>query len=261
MNNFNFRKKVVCLLEKGKAFAIAKLILVNGHAPQKPGTAMIVYKDKSIDFTIGGGPFEAEVISDAVHLINSGKRIIQKTYKLNIKDLGMYCSGEAVVLIESVQPPPKLFIFGAGHVGSKLAKVASDLDIFNIFLIDDRKSFLDKQDFYDWENVNLVHTDPKWIKGIPEIELSSFLVILTRCHATDKILVKNYAEKQQSYIGMLGSKSKVVKMWKELKSEGLNPASLDKVHAPIGLNIGGKNPSEISISILAEILKVKSNLS
>ncbi len=261
MNNFNFRKKVVSLLEKGNNFAIAKLILVNGHAPQKPGTAMIVYSDKSIDFTIGGGPFEAEVISDAVDLINSGKKIIQKTYKLNIKDLGMYCSGEAVVLIEAVQPPPKLFIFGAGHIGAKLAKIASELDIFNIFLIDDRKAFLNKQDFCDWENVNLVHTDAKWIKGIPEIDPASFLVILTRCHATDKILVKNYAEIKQAYIGMLGSKSKVIKMWKELENEGLNPHSLEKVHAPIGLNLGGKNPSEISISILAEVLKVKSNLS
>ena len=70
----------------------------------------------------------------------------------------------------------------------------------------------------------------------------------------NKIFVK------KSYIGMLGSKSKVVKMWKELKSEGLDPEALDRVHAPIGLNIGGKNPSEISISILAEVLKVKSNL-
>ena len=86
-------------------------------------------------------------------------------------------------------------------------------------------------------------------------------MILTRCHATDKILVKNYAEVKQAYIGMLGSKSKVIKMWKELENEGLNPHSLKKVHAPIGLNLGGKNPSEISISILAEVLKVKSNLS
>ncbi len=261
MHNFKFRKRIVSLLEKGEVFAVAKLILVNGHAPQTPGTSMIIKRNKSIEFTIGGGPFEAEVIEDALSLINSEKVIIQKKYKLNIKELGMYCSGEAVVLIEVLKPPPKLFIFGAGHVGGKLAVISSQLDIFNIFLIDDRKEFLDEGLFSQYENLKLIHTDEKWIKGVPEPDKDSFLVVLTRCHGTDKNLIKNYIDKNYAYLGMLGSQTKVKKMWKELQIEGVDEENLKKVYAPIGLKISAKNPSEISISILGEILKIKTAIS
>ena len=257
MHNFKFRKRIVALLENREVFAVAKLILVNGHGPQKPGTSMIVKKDKSIEFTIGGGPFEAEVIEDSVKLISSEKIIIQKKYKLNKKDLGMYCSGEAVVLIEVLKPPPNLFIFGAGHVGEKLAIISSQLDVFNVFLIDDRKKFLDEGLFSQYENLKLIHTDEKWTKGIPETTKDSFLVILTRCHGTDKVLIKNYIYKNYSYLGMLGSQTKVKKMWAELESEGIDREILKKVYSPIGLKINAKNPSEISISILSEILKIK----
>tara|TARA_B100000029_G_C17527592_1_gene942187 strand:+ start:808 stop:1596 length:789 start_codon:yes stop_codon:yes gene_type:complete len=257
MHNFKFRKRIVSLLEKGEVFAVAKLILVNGHAPQDPGTSMIVKKDKKIEFTIGGGPFEAEVIEDSVNLILSGGSIIQKKYNLNIKDLGMYCSGEAVVLIEVLKPPPNLFIFGAGHVGSKLANISAQLDIFNVFLIDDRKNFIEKSLFSKHESLNLVHTDENWMKNIPTPKKDSFLVVLTRCHATDKVLIKNYIYKDYAYLGMLGSKTKVKKMWNELQSEGLRRSALEKIYAPIGLKIGAKNPSEIAISVLGEILKVK----
>jgi xanthine dehydrogenase accessory factor len=103
----------------------------------------------------------------------------------------------------------------------------------------------------------VVLTDRDFLQDIPEIDRDTYLVIVTRCHATDQLLVKRYLNSPAAYIGLIGSTAKVRQFRKELMQDGVLASDLDRIHAPIGLPIGGKDPAEVAVSILAEVIQVK----
>ena len=251
-------KRISELLNEGKPFAVGTLLEVKGSVPQKVGAKIIIYPDSSIEFTIGGGPFEAQVIHDSIELMKNGGSSDIKKYELTEDSLGMFCQGVSKVLIESFRPEANLVIFGAGHVGYAFANLASQLGIFNITVADDRPEFADADRFNG--SMNVVLTDRDYEDNHPKVDENSLVVIVTRCHPTDKALVKRYAGSEAAYVGMIGSKAKRKKLFGELEKEGVPKEELDKVHSPIGIQIGGKEPTEIAVSILAEIVKVKNEL-
>lgn len=251
-------KRVSELLNDGKSFAVGTIVDVKGSAPQKSGTKIIIFSDSTIEFTIGGGPFEAQVIRDSVEIMNNGGGSEIKKYELTEDSLGMFCQGVAKVLIECFHPEANLIVFGAGHVGYAFANLASQLGVFNITVADDRPEFADADRFND--SINVVLTDRDYKDKLPEVDANSMVVIITRCHPTDKGLVKRYATSDAAYVGMIGSKSKRKILFKELEEEGVPKEALDKVHSPIGIQLGGKEPTEIAVSILAEIVKVKNEV-
>lgn len=251
-------KRVSDLLNEGKSFAVGTIIDVKGSAPQKSGTKIIIFSDSTIEFTIGGGPFEAQVIRDSVEIMNNGGGSEIKKYELTEDSLGMFCQGVAKVLIECFHPEANLIVFGAGHVGYAFVNLASQLGVFNITVADDRPEFADADRFNG--SINVVLTDRDYNDKLPEVDANSMVVIITRCHPTDKGLVKRYATSDAAYVGMIGSKSKRKILFKELEEEGVPKEALDKVHSPIGIQLGGKEPTEIAVSILAEIVKVKNEV-
>ncbi|MCH8927261.1 MAG: XdhC family protein [Candidatus Marinimicrobia bacterium] len=251
-------KRISELLDEGKSFAVGTLLEVKGSAPQKVGAKMIIFEDSSIEFTIGGGPFEAQVIQDSVKILKNGSGSKIESYELTEDSLGMYCQGVSKVLIETFKPEAQLVVFGAGHVGSAIIKLAEQTGIFNLTIADDRTEYANKDKFTD--SVSVILTDRDYKNGLPDVGPNSFIVIVTRCHPTDKELVKRYAGSNAAYIGMIGSKAKKKILFKELEKEGTSKAFLDKVHSPIGIPLGGKEPTEIAVSILAELIKVKNEI-
>ena len=251
-------KRISELLNEGKSFAVGTILEVKGSVPQKSGTKMIVFSDSTIEYTIGGGPFEAQVIHDSIELMKNGGSSEIKKYELTEDSLGMFCQGVAKVLIECFHPEANLIIFGAGHVGYAFANLASELGAFNITVADDRPEFADAVRFNG--SINVVLTDRDYEDNLPDVDANSMVVIITRCHPTDKGLVKRYATSDAAYVGMIGSKSKRKILFKELEKEGVPIEALDKVHSPIGIQLGGKEPAEIAVSILAEIVKVKNEI-
>ena len=143
MGGVEFHRRVVALLEAGTQFATARLVRVAGHSPQDPGAAMIVHPDGGIEFTIGGGPFEAEVIQDCVALLGRGEAVLQRTYDLTREALGMDCAGRVTVLLEAPLPTERLVVFGGGHVGARIAAAGAALGLFQVWVIDDREAFAD----------------------------------------------------------------------------------------------------------------------
>ena len=93
-------KRISELLNEGKSFAVGTILEVKGSVPQKSGTKMIVFSDSTIEYTIGGGPFEAQVIHDSIELMKNGGSSEIKKYELTEDSLGMFCQGVAKVLIE-----------------------------------------------------------------------------------------------------------------------------------------------------------------
>jgi xanthine dehydrogenase accessory factor len=251
-------RRISELLRERRQFVVATIIEVKGSAPQRPGTKMIIHPEGTFEFTIGGGTFEAEVLQDAIAAFHENKPV-HREYRLTKDDNGMYCQGLVRVMFESYLPGPALMIFGGGHVGQALSRIAAATELFSVTVIDDRAQFANSEKHPDADAVIL--TDRNFIKDVPESDDESYLVIVTRCHATDMLLVERYLEKPAAYLGLIGSNAKIRQFRRELTEKGVSEKLLDQVHAPIGLPIGGKDPAEVAISILAELIQVKNQKS
>jgi xanthine dehydrogenase accessory factor len=248
-------KEIAAAQAEGKPFVLTTLIRTAGSVPRDVGAKMLVFADGSIAGTIGGGTFEKQVIEDSLALFSNKSRQALKSYRLEESGpvaLGMFCGGEADVFMELFGLQDKLVIFGGGHVGRDLARVAAGMD-FQIIVVDDRPDILKQYQ----PPIQIILTDYDYKENYPEIGESSYVVIVTHGHRCDKEVLQRVIGKGCAYIGMIGSKSKVAKTYAILEQEGVNKELLQKVHSPVGLDIGAEGPYEIAISIAAEIIAVK----
>lgn len=156
------------------------------------------------------------------------------------------------LIIERVNGKPSIFIFGAGHVGQALA-LTSILLGYEVVVVDDRAEFASRIRLPD-PRIKLVVDD--FDKAIESLNIGarSAAVIVTRGHQFDEICLENLLRFHLSYLGMIGSRRRVISIFKRLTQRGFADVDLSKVHAPIGLSIGARSPQEIAIAILAEII-------
>lgn len=239
----------------GKIAALCIIINTKGSSPRKTGTKMIVYKDGSIEGTIGGGSLELKVIEDAIKTLE--QNIPQKfSYEL-MEDLSMHCGGFAEVYIEPILQQNQLYIFGAGHIGKVLTRFAHDFG-FQVTLIDPRENMF-QVEFP--ENVNFIKKD--FVEAAEMLELASnaYVVIVTPQHKNDEAVLAVVANKPHTYIGMIGSKTKVALARKRFTEEGiLTSEILDGIDMPIGIKFNAQTPEEIALSILAKMIDVKNSI-
>jgi len=249
--------RIAELVKQGQKFALATTVYADDSTPREMGARMIIFPDKKIEGTIGGGILEKRVIEDALKLLEQEKS--QKfTYDLgkNGTDipLGSLCGGKTEVFIEIFKTRIKVFIFGAGHMGTKLAEVCRFLG-FPYWVIDDREEYARKELFPGATGV--IHSEFAGSFSHLPIDENSFLVIVTYGHKHDGVCLKEALKTRARYIGMIGSRNKVKVMLEKLARDGVNVKD-HRIFAPVGLHLGDKTPQEISISIMAEILKIKS---
>ena len=249
-------RRIADLLTERRHFVVATILEVKGSAPQRPGARMIVHPDSSFEFTIGGGTFEAEVIQDALAVFHETQPVYRE-YRLTKSDIGMYCQGHVRVMFEAYSPRAHLMIFGGGHVGQALGRLSAASELFAVTIIDDRPEFANTEKHGTVNSVIL--TDRHFLNDVPNTDAETYVVIVTRCHATDQLLVKRYLNEPSAYLGLIGSRAKVRQFRKELIDQGIPEKLLDRLHAPIGLPIGGKDPAEVAVSILAELIQTKNS--
>jgi xanthine dehydrogenase accessory factor len=248
-------EEIVSLRESEKSFVLATIVRTAGASPRAAGAKMLVFPDGSISGTIGGGTFEKMVIDDCLQLMESGTRHQMKRYAFSQmgKDAtGMSCGGEGEVFMELNAPPKRLYIFGGGHICQSLVGLANKSD-FLVYVIDDRPDILSAYQ----PPVRTLRTDTGYRECFPALDSDSFVVIVTRSHMYDEPVLAQAIKEDCAYIGMIGSKAKIRKMFASLEKSGVDPARLEQVHAPIGLDIKGEGPYEIAVSILAELIAVK----
>jgi xanthine dehydrogenase accessory factor len=256
MRDATFFERVAELIRGGVAFAGARLLSVEGSVPQKPGAGMLVFPDGRIEGTIGGGRFEASVILDALALLEGRDAIATRDYAINRDELRMYCAGRAHVLIEAFRPSAELLIFGGGHVGQALGRLAADVGGFRVAVIDDRAPFADPARHPRVERV--IRADPLYREGVPPLGAWTFAVVVTRCHDVDKALVARLLGEELAYVGMIGSRTKAAQLKAELAAEGVPADRLARLRSPIGLDLGDtKEPGEVALAILAEVVKAR----
>jgi len=244
-------------------------------APRDAGAKMLIAPDGSISGTVGGGPLEAVVIQEAVLLLQSpGGTSGQRRFMLTTAgdaaeplaldapaptdELGMKCGGEVTLFLDVVRPAPRMVLYGAGHVGERVASIAGEVGLATV-VVDDREEFARRDRFPKAADVRCVDLSAEPLGGLKP-GASDFVVILTRCHALDEGVLEAALGTSARYIGLIGSKRKVAVILRSIaRRTGRDPRADQRLHAPIGLKLGDKTPGEIAISILAEILLLKSH--
>jgi len=249
-------QEIVRLKAEGEEAALVTIVSATGSTPREEGAKMLVKADGSILGTIGGGSLEAQVIEEAIRVIRQGKpkRLHIGLTAREVEEEGMLCGGELEVFIEPILTPPTLYLFGGGHISLPLAKVGKLLG-FKIAVIDDRAEFANADRFPEADVIladDFTKTFPKL-----KIDKSSYIVIVTRGHQYDDMVLEWAVGTKAKYIGMIGSKAKTKAIFSHLLAKGIAKEQLDRVHAPIGLEIHAQTPEEIAVSILAEIVTVR----
>ena len=157
------------------------------------------------------------------------------------------------VVLEVVRPRLKLVVFGAGHVGQSVALIGGMLG-YEVIVVDDRHEFASRERFQD-RRIRLLVADPITGAERAQINQGTAVVIVTRGHQSDELCLKTVLQSRATYLGMIGSRRRVLGVFKRLTADGFSEESLSRVHAPIGLRIGARTPQEIAVSILAEIIE------
>jgi len=249
-------EQIVQLRREGRRGAVATIVNVRGSIPSFRTAKMLIRDDGSIVGTIGGGCVEADVWQAAREVMESEKpRTL--TFDLNHDpkyDTGLVCGGTLEVFIEPVLPPALLYVFGAGHVAVHLCQSAAHAG-FDVIVADDRSSYATTERFPAAREVHALDFDQATQKFDPN-ETSS-IVIVTRGHRDDMRLLRWAVQTPARYVGMIGSKRKVIEIFKTLREEGVPAHFFDRVHAPIGLDIGAITPEEIAVAITAELIAVR----
>jgi xanthine dehydrogenase accessory factor len=252
-------EEIVRLRRAGRRGAVATIVNVRGSIPSFKTAKMLVRDDGSIAGTIGGGCVEAEVWQAARDVMESEKpRTL--TFDLNQDpkyDSGLVCGGTLEIFIEPVLPPAELYIFGAGHVAASLYKVAR-IAGFDITVVDDREVYASRERFPEAQEV--IAEDFDKVTSRLQPSESSYIVIVTRGHRDDMRVLRWAVQTPARYVGMIGSKRKTITIFKELQKEGLAPELFDRVHAPVGLDIGAITPEEIAVAITAELIAKRRNV-
>ena len=217
---------------------------------------MLVFADGRTIGTIGGGCYENDAFWKAREAITSGRPALLH-YELNddfAQENGLVCGGQMEVHIDPLAPAPRLYVIGAGHVGWHVARAAGDAG-FRVHVIDDREKFANRDRFPDADDV-LAEPLADWLHRA-DLPPSSFVVVVTRGHQNDLDAMRALAARDLKYLGLIGSRAKVARIYDILAGEGLPAECLERVHAPIGLDIGAVTPAEIAISIVAQLIAVR----
>jgi xanthine dehydrogenase accessory factor len=243
-------------LKRGEAAALVTVVRANGSTPQRVGAKMLVFADGRTVGTIGGGCYENDAFWKAREAIQTGRPVLLH-YELNddfAQENGLICGGQMDVHVDPLIPAPDLYIIGGGHVGLSLARAAAEAD-FRLHIIDDREKFASRERFPQADEV-IVAPIAEWLHAA-SLPPSAYVVIVTRGHQNDLDSLRALAARDLRYLGLIGSRAKVTRIYDALLAEGLPAECLRRVHAPIGLNIGAVTPAEIAISILAQLIAVR----
>jgi len=246
--------KTICaeiqrLLDQEGSGVFCLVVHSQGSTPGWTGAKMIVFPDGNIRGTVGGGAVEGRVIADALQALEDGRGQRSVQYKLD--ELGLTCGGEMNVYMEPIEPPKRVIIFGGGHVGAAVAKVLKTLAC-TVTVVDEREEWANPKRFPDADAI-VNRPFGEYLTACPPGN-KDHVLIMTRGHEQDQLVLEGTIGKQPAFLGMIGSRKKAALALERLRSKGVSEELLRQVRSPVGLDIGAASPEEIAISIAAEIV-------
>ncbi len=249
-------KEILDLQASQTPAALITVINCSGSTPRKVGSKMLVKSDGSIVGTIGGGAVEKQVIEDALDVLSTRTA---KRAKYNLTyDLGMCCGGAMEVFIEPIVAKSNLIVFGAGHTGAAICRLGKFLD-FHVTVVDERPEFANQERLPEADKI-LAKFHKNAFKELT-FDKNCYIIIVTHDHQYDQEILNYCARQEWAYLGVIGSVRKAAKAFERLRAQGIEEDIIQKIHSPMGLQIGAQTPEEIAVSLFAEIISIKNGVS
>jgi xanthine dehydrogenase accessory factor len=242
----NIYEEAARIRQKGGAAILATLVSAESDFPTG-GSPKVLMKTsgEKVGFLFGGEELGRKILSEAEVLFEGKKpKVLVSSSK----------HGRMEVLLEPIFSEPTVYIFGGGHISEQLAPLVKKVH-FRVVIIDDREMFANRERFPEADEV-FVSEFEKCFDQL-NVDDSSYIVIVTRGHLYDGVILEQAIKTDARYIGMIGSKKKIWTLYQSLMKNGISKESLNRVHAPIGLDINSETPEEIAVSIAAELIKVR----
>ncbi len=232
---------------------LATIVATRRSVPRHSGTKMLIYSQREQSGTIGGGELESRVIEDALEALRTGKTRLE-TYALVDPDRGDpgVCGGELTVYLEPYMPPHTIFVIGIGHVGAAVVDLAHWLG-YRTIASDDRAERVSEEALPDVD-VRIAGSVAAALAAAPVTEDTS-VVVVSRSVDIDLDAIPRLLETPARYIGVMGSERRWITTKQQLVENGLAEAALDRIHVPVGIELGAETVEEIAVSILSEIIK------
>jgi len=240
--------------------ALVTVVGAQGSTPQGPGARMLVFEDGAVSGTIGGGCVEAEMARRARMAIENGRPSLTN-YDLTPEqagDEGLVCGGRMEVFIEPLSGAPELAILGGGHVARPLCSMAAAAG-FRVAVLDDREKYATADRFPEAERVVAAGFDAA--AATLRLTPRSFVVVVTRGHRGDAVAIGSCLAVKPRFLGLLGSRTKMVHVFTELIDRGFGSEDLATIETPVGIEIGAETPEEIAVSIVARMIAVRRGVS
>ena len=235
LGNRDLLGDVLAASSGGKPVAVVTLLRKQGR-DLEPSGKLFVETDGSTHGTLGERDAQARTAALAALQKGTARTVtLDDTHEL---------------LIEPVLAKPRLVIAGGGHVGLALAKMGAMLE-YDVTVIDDRPEFSERERF--GPGIDVIRMDMADALRTMPIGWNTFIVIASRGHKLDAACLRDAVKRDARYVGLLGSKRKTVLIAKMLRDEGVSEERIRAVHAPIGLDLGGRTPTEIALSVLSEM--------
>jgi len=233
-------------------FVVATVIGTRGSTPRKVGAKMIVAADGRLFGTVGGGAVESKIIERAKELLRAPE-VVRFEWRLASEPAGgMHCGGAMEFLLEPFGVRPEVIVFGAGHVGQALARVLTWLR-FDVTVVDARAELLIPERL---PHARLVHRDPAEAARDLDLREDAFCVVANPSHAFDLATMRELVRRPLRYLGLMASLKKRKDIFDALREGGTPPETLQRIHCPVGLEIGAETPEEIAVSVAAEMIAV-----
>ncbi|MCY4228417.1 MAG: xanthine dehydrogenase accessory protein XdhC [Gammaproteobacteria bacterium] len=240
---------------ENQGFVLITVLNVTGSGPREAGAKMVVTDDEAFD-TIGGGNLEYQAIAKARNLLDQGERtVFSESFSLG-KDLTQCCGGSVELLFECMPAcKVQIALFGAGHVGSCLSRILSELP-YRVSWLDNRESLVSEicdQGLPANLDIQCFSQPEAAVEKLPR---NSIFLILTHSHELDMELVEAVISRGDArFCGLIGSKSKAGKFRGRLRRKGFTNEEIESLACPVGLpNVGGKKPMEVAVSIAAQVI-------
>ncbi len=244
--------EVARMHREGVAGVVATVVAAGGSTPRGAGAKMIVYADGRTLGSVGGGAVESSAIDRARELVGSREPVLL-SFDLDDETTAI-CGGNMDIFLEPIAAGPEVLVVGGGHVGQAVGRAAKQAG-FRVSVVDDRVDVVSAERF--------PFADRRFVGGTELLgtdittDGETFVVVVTRGHRFDREWVEALVDQWPRYLGMIGSAAKVRRTFERMAAAGVAQDVLDRIHAPIGLDIGAETPDEIAVSVMAEIIAVR----
>ena len=243
-------------IDEGKTVVLATVISADQGVPAFPSMKLAMDQEGRTAGSLGKKDLDSEVMNMCFQVMKEGRSTLVHHFisqGFPARE-GIQERGKIDIFLDLIEAPPTMVIFGAGHIAQPLSQIGKIVG-YRIVVVDDREHFASRDRFPEADDIMVMDFN----KAVDSLKINSttYLVLITRGHKHDELILRKVIAMKAAYIGMIGSKRRVAAVLTSLMRDGYSQKLIDRIHAPIGLRIGSQTPEEIALSIAAEVVKLR----